>query len=89
MKKTSRAPLPLYLLLAALLFSAGLNCYLLLTVENDSLPGTFFDDPRVVESELDLRLAQAQLAQCQAEQLRKDSLLITLLPKSRAVPTGL
>ena len=89
MKKTSPAPLSVYLLLAALLLSAGLNCYLLLAVENDSLSRTFFDDQQVVESELDLRLAQAQLAQCQAEQMRKDSLLITLLPKTPAVPTGM
>jgi hypothetical protein len=83
MKKHNRLQLPAFLLLMALMLSAGLNCYLLLA-EHSPLEEAFEADTRVAESELELRLAQAQLAQCQAEQLRKDSVLVSLLRQPRA-----
>ena len=86
MEKDERMPLPALLLLLALLFSAGLNCYLLFAADDQrplELDSTA--DARVAESELELRLAQSQLARCQAEQLRKDSVLVRLLTQTQSV----
>ncbi|MCC3158267.1 hypothetical protein LJ737_13545 [Hymenobacter sp. 15J16-1T3B] len=83
MKKKDRLQLPAFLLLLALILSAGLNCYLLMA-EHSPLEQAFEADARAAESEVELRLAQTQLAQCQAEQLRKDSVLVSLLGQPHA-----
>ncbi|TLM89428.1 hypothetical protein [Hymenobacter jeollabukensis] len=83
MKKHDRLQLPAFLLLVALILSAGLNCYLLMA-DHSPLEQAFETDNRMAESELELRLAQAQLAQCQVEQLRKDSVLVSLLGRPHA-----
>lgn len=88
MKKKDRLQLPAFLLLMTLMLSAGLNCYLLLA-EHSPMEQAFETDARVAESELELRLVQTQLAQCQAEQLRKDSVLVSLLDHPRANPVRL
>ncbi|WP_162910634.1 hypothetical protein [Hymenobacter oligotrophus] len=76
MKKHRRpTPLPALLLLAALLLSASLNCYLLYPGADYRLDRETVAD----ESAVELRLMQGQLAACQAEQLRKDSVLVSLL----------
>ena len=87
MTKDQRPQVLLFLLLGALLISAGLNFYLLLA---DHRVLTMTDaevDSRVTESEMELRLAQRQLARCQSEQLRKDSLLVNLLHQAETVTT--
>jgi hypothetical protein len=89
MKKYHRAQLPAYLLLCALCISAVLNCYLLLTDDIHVTKSAIADDARMAESEMELHLAQTELAHCQAEQLRKDSLLVTLLRKTPAVQAEL
>lgn len=88
MKKKDRLQLPAFLLLMALMLSAGLNCYLLLA-EHSPLEEAFETDARVAESELELRMMQTQLAQCQAEQLRKDSVLVSVLGQPHANPVKL
>ncbi|WP_400191774.1 hypothetical protein [Hymenobacter sp. B81] len=89
MKKDQRSPLTAYLLGAALLLSAGLNGYLLLPSANYLTGPDLTEAARVAESELELRLAHSQLARCQAEQLRKDSLLVSLLSRTHSLSTGL
>jgi hypothetical protein len=83
MKRKDRLQLPAFLLLMALMLSGGLNCYLLLA-EHSPLEEAFETDARVAESELELRLMQARLDQCQAEQLRKDSVLVSVLGQPHA-----
>ncbi|OON68864.1 hypothetical protein [Hymenobacter sp. CRA2] len=89
MKKQDRLQLPAFLLLLALLLSAGLNCYLLLAADTALPDLDVAADARVAESELELRLAQTQLAHCQAEQLRKDSVLVSLLHRTQTAEAKL
>ncbi|GAB2953644.1 hypothetical protein GCM10027048_18570 [Hymenobacter coalescens] len=83
MNKEERVQLPAFLLLAALLLSAGLNCYLLLAADKVLPAADLLADSRLAESELELQLAHTQLAHCQAEQLRKDSVLVSLLSRTQ------
>ncbi|KUG09726.1 hypothetical protein [Solirubrum puertoriconensis] len=84
MKKHRRpTQLPAFLLLAALLLSASLNCYLLYPDADHRLDKEAVADTRADESEVELRLMRGQLADCQAEQLRKDSLLVSLLSEEQ------
>ena len=70
----------IWLLVGALLLSTALNCYLVLP-QNDKawigwLDSADDDDDEVPNATEELRLTRAMLARCQAEHLRKDSLLV-------------
>ncbi|MBO3270953.1 MULTISPECIES: hypothetical protein [Hymenobacter] len=85
MQQDSRHIMLIWLLLGALLLSTGLNCYLVLPQNDTAWVGWLGSDDEDEDEELpsvpnaieELRLTRAMLARCQAEHLRKDSLLVS------------
>lgn len=84
MRQDSRHIMLIWLLLGALLLSTALNCYLVLPQNDAAWIGWLDSDeddgnddmPSVPNATEELRLTRAMLARCQAEHLRKDSLLV-------------
>ncbi|MBC6609996.1 hypothetical protein H8B15_03625 [Hymenobacter sp. BT507] len=85
MQQDSRHIMLIWLLLGALLLSTALNCYLVLPQNDTTWVGWLGSDddedddelPSVPNATEELRLTRAMLARCQAEHLRKDSLLVS------------
>ncbi|UOR06547.1 hypothetical protein MUN82_05485 [Hymenobacter aerilatus] len=85
MPQENRHIMLIWMLLGALLLSTALNCYLVLPQNDTAWVGWLEADdeeedddmPSVPNATEELRLTRAMLARCQAEHLRKDSLLIS------------
>jgi hypothetical protein len=75
MQQNTRHQALTYLLIATLVLSAGLNCYLLSWRTNPPAPVALTEESDATEALAELQLTQRLLARCQAEQHRKDSLL--------------
>ncbi|MBC6989697.1 hypothetical protein [Hymenobacter sp. BT491] len=75
MLKDNRHLVLIYLLIGAIVLSVGLNCYLLSPLTNNLSETSLLSDD-ATESEAELQLTRSMLAHCQAEQMRKDSLLV-------------
>lgn len=89
MQKDTRHQALTYLLIATLVLSAGLNCYLLSWRTNQPAAPVLTEEPDAGETIAELQLTQRLLARCQAEQHRKDSLLGYVpppLPTANAEP---
>ena len=84
----------IWLLLGALLLSTALNCYLVLPQNDKAWIGWLDSDdddedddmPSMANATEELRLTRAMLARCQAEHLRKDSLLVSEAVRASSVP---